>query len=213
MIELLPAILVPMVIEVGRRALKRLFANESRAIRELVELGAPRAEPLDFTEFFTEFAPRLHRWIARRCSGDRTTAEDLVQEVFTQAWKDWDKVGRYENPHAWVFLVARQLVQRYQRSLKKSAAIELPELHDNRTGGTDSLVDFTRALPQLPLDQRKAAFLVFVLEYTPAEAAQVLGLNGSTLRSHLRRARLQIARDHLLDPPGPALSVSEEGGR
>jgi RNA polymerase sigma factor (sigma-70 family) len=137
-----------------------------RLLQRLVELGVSHAEPLDFTKFFSECAPRLHRWIARRCGSDKTLAEDLVQEVFTQAWKNWERVGCYENPHAWVFLVARQMVARYHRSRAKLADV-VPDIRDHLIGDTDGLVDFTRALPHLSLEHRRVAFLVFALEYTP----------------------------------------------
>lgn len=182
-----------------------------RVERELVELGTAPAQPLDFTEFYTEFAPRLHRWISRQV--DSGQAQDLCQEAFTQAWRKWDKVSRYQNPHAWVFMVARQMLLRYQRKMQESAPAELAELPDNRVSSADSLIDFTRALAQLPHGQRRAAFLVFALEYAPAEAADLLGLNPSTLRSHLRRARLTFESKQLLDPPDPCMPPSEEDGR
>ena len=165
----------------------------------LVEEDAPPAHSLDFEDFFLECAPRVHRWIARRCGSDRTVAEDLVQEVFLQAFRNWETVQHYGNPHGWVFMVARQVVLRYRRRLREMA--ELPDLQDNRIGDAESLIDFDRSLRQLTAVQRKVAVLVLALEYTPAEAAQVLGLNESTVRSHLRRARLQIKKQHLIDRP------------
>lgn len=188
---------------IGRRAPARdQFAMPPS---KLVEVGRPHVDPLDFTRFFSECAPRLHRWIARRCGGDKTVAEDLVQEVFTQAWKNWERVGCYENPHAWVFLVARQMVARYRRS-RARLAVAVPDIRDHLIGDTDGLLDFTRALPHLPLEHRRVAFLVFALEYTPAEAAYVLELNPSTVRSHIHRVRLLISRRRLIGQPG-----NEEG--
>jgi DNA-directed RNA polymerase specialized sigma24 family protein len=49
--------------------------------------------------------------------------------------------------------------------------------------------------------QRKVAVLVLRLQYTPQKAAGLLGLNEATARSHLRRARLQIMKQHLIDGP------------
>lgn len=182
----------------------RADAEADRLARDpgrLVELGTHPPEPLDFAEFFTECAPRLHRWIARRWGSDQTGPEDLVQEVFTQAWKHWEKVGRFQNPHAWVFLVAGRMVRRYHRRLAAAGPVMI-EARPSRAPAIDGLVDFARALTHMPVEQRRTAFLVFALEYTPAEAAQVLGLNPSTVRSYIYRARQQISRESLLDPPG-----------
>ena len=158
-----------------------------------------RRRRLEFSDFFLECAPRVHRWIARRCGRDKTMAEDLVQEVFLQAFRRWETVRHYGNPHGWVFMVARQVIWRYQHRVKETA--ELPDLQDHRIGDAESLIDFSRALQQLTAVQQKVAVLVLALEYTPAETAQVLGLNESTVRSHLHRARLQIKKLHLIDGP------------
>jgi RNA polymerase sigma-70 factor, ECF subfamily len=173
--------------------------NEALAASRLVEEETPPARSLDFEDFFLECAPRVHRWIVQRCGSDQTVAEDLVQEVFLQAFRRWEAVRHYGNPHAWVFMVARQVVQRYRRRLREAA--ELSDPQDRRIGDAESLIDFERALRQLTAVRRKVAVLVLALEYTPAEAAQVLGLNESTARSHLHRARLQIMKQHLIDGP------------
>ena len=186
-----------------------LDPNPVGTVRQMIELDALPGL-LDFSEFFAEFAPRLHRWLARRCGSDKTMAEDLAQEALKRAWERWEKVGRYESPHAWVFRVAGQMLWRYRRGLANSA-LEMPELHDHRIGDIESFVDFDRALRYLSPDQRRVAVLVFLLEYTPVEAAEVLGLNGSTVRSHVLRVRLQLACKHLLDPPSRGLPGAEEG--
>lgn len=120
--------------------------------------------PLEFKVFFEECAPRVHRWITGRC--DRDLADDLVQEVFLQALRRWEKLQYYDNPHAWVFLVARQMLWRYQRRVSEQA-VELTEFRDLRIGDVDGLIDFGHALEELPAMQRKVAILVLALEYTP----------------------------------------------
>ena len=155
-------------------------------------LGLLVFSPLDFEDFFKECAPRVHRWLARRCGSDDIVADGLVAEVFLQAHRKWDRLQYYKNPHAWVFLVAHQMLWRYQRSAAKQQPVELPELHDHRLGDIESMLDFDRALAELSGVQQKVAILVLVLEYSPAEAAELLDLNENTTRSHLRRARRKI---------------------
>ena len=154
-------------------------------------LGLLVFSPLDFEGFFKECAPRVHRWLVRRC-GDDTMAEDLVAEVFLQAHRKWDRLQYYKNPHAWVFLVAQRMLRKYQRSAARQQTTELPELHDHRVGDVESVLDFDRALAELSGIQQKVAILVLVLEYSPAEAAKLLDLKESTTRSHLLRARRKI---------------------
>lgn len=39
-------------------------------------------------------------------TGSLVEAEDLVQEAFARAWRNWDKVSGYADPEAWVRSVA-----------------------------------------------------------------------------------------------------------
>lgn len=162
-------------------------------------LGLLVFSPPAFEDFYGECAPRVHHWLGHRCGSDRTVAEDLVQEVFLQALRRWDTLQYYKNPHAWVFLIAHQMLWRHRRSSRQD--IELAELQDHRVGDVESLLDFDHALSELSGVQQRVAILVLALEYSPAEAAQLLELNESTTRSHLRRARLKI-KQRLGGSPG-----------
>jgi DNA-directed RNA polymerase specialized sigma24 family protein len=42
-------------------------------------------------------------------SGSRMGAEDIAQEAFLRAYRDWDRVGSYEHQAAWVRRVAANL--------------------------------------------------------------------------------------------------------
>jgi hypothetical protein len=91
----------------------------AKAALDAPETNVPKVQPLYFESFFHRCAPRLHHWIARRCSSDRTVADDLVQEVFLQAFRSWETLQYYEKPDAWIFKVAKQMIQRYQRSVSE----------------------------------------------------------------------------------------------
>jgi RNA polymerase sigma-70 factor (ECF subfamily) len=47
--------------------------------------------------------------LAFALSGSRTGAEDIAQEAFLRAYRDWDRVGSYEHQAAWVQRVAANL--------------------------------------------------------------------------------------------------------
>ena len=61
-------------------------------------------------------------------------------------------------------------------------------------GWSDELVG---ALAQLPVDQRAVVVMRYVLDYTPGEIADALGLPRGTVNSRLRRALDRLGR--LLD--------------
>ncbi len=55
--------------------------------------------------------------LAAVLSGSRWAAEDLAQEAFAEAHRQWDRVGRYEHPHLWIRrVVANKSVSLIRRS-------------------------------------------------------------------------------------------------
>jgi hypothetical protein len=63
--------------------------------------GGSRAVPLPgpFEHFYLEEYPRVVD-LAYALSGSRTGAEDIAQEAFLRAYRDWDRVGSYEHQAA-----------------------------------------------------------------------------------------------------------------
>jgi DNA-directed RNA polymerase specialized sigma24 family protein len=64
--------------------------------------------PGPFEHFYLEEYPRVVK-LAYALSGSRMAAEDIAQEAFLRAYRDWDRVGSYEHRVAWVRRVAANL--------------------------------------------------------------------------------------------------------
>src|ERR1044071_6726060 len=52
----------------------------------------------------------LYRYVSRRCGGQRELAEDVTQEVWLRAVRDWRRKGVPDNPLGWLVTVARNLM-------------------------------------------------------------------------------------------------------
>jgi RNA polymerase sigma-70 factor (sigma-E family) len=142
-------------------------------------------------EFVAVRGPALLRF-ALMLSGDRHTAEDLVQSVLAKAIPRWSRI------------VAMQLPERY---LKKMVLNELLGWRRRRwrtevpvaTAATDRPVDDDTAahasrsaawhlLARLPRRQRAVLVLRYYEDLTDGEIAAVLGCRASTVRSQATRA-------------------------
>ena len=93
------------------------FADEEPH-KVVVALGGRREdEPLaaDFETFY--LATGRHtpwRW---RLTGNWADAEDLVQEAYAAAYRDWARVGAYDDPSAWVArVVTSRAASRHRRA-------------------------------------------------------------------------------------------------
>jgi RNA polymerase sigma-70 factor (sigma-E family) len=151
-----------------------------------------RAKP-DFRAFYRgEYRAVLG--LAYALSGDMATAEDLSQEAFMAAFRRWEEVGAMDHPGAWVRrVVANKSVSLFRRVVAEGRA--LLRFRPDPVGpspSVDSLAVWT-AMRKLPRRQAEVIVLVYFSGLTHAEAAKVMGCSVETARTHLKRAKTQLA--------------------
>lgn len=136
-------------------------------------------------------------------SGDRWSAEDLAQDAFAATYRQWDRVGRYDNPEAFVRrAVANRSVSFFRRAnverralarMDQRVQVEMPVL-------SAEAEEVWAAVRSLPRRQAQIVALVYLDGLSISEVAAVLGISPGTTKTHWRRARSRLAR---------RLSVSE----
>jgi len=140
---------------------------------------------------------------ATRVLGDRGRAEDVVQEVYLQAWKSFNRFESGTNCRAWLFKILFHCVHHHRRKwfrfplLKESEEFveaNLTYVEPVPEHITDE--DFLAALDRVPTDFRAVILLVDVEEFAYREAAQILGIPIGTVMSRLSRGR-KILREEL----------------
>ncbi len=134
------------------------------------------------------------------CSKAEPVAEDLTQETLLACVKGKERIRFEHRFRAYMFAVARRILYAYYDRLHQGRDVEL---------GSRSVIDlspvateivakrqeerlFLEALRSLPLDHQIAIELHFWEELTGPEIAAVLDVPEGTIRSRLRRARLQL---------------------
>jgi RNA polymerase sigma-70 factor (ECF subfamily) len=173
-------------------------------------VAAPEVPPVRGTEDqdqaleppggFEHFYLREYRGVvelAYALSGNRAGAEDITQEAFLRAHRDWPRVGRYQHPGAWVRRVAVNLATSTLRrrviearalarfwAQREPSLVELPA----------SQADFWRAVRSLPRRQAQAIALHYLEDLSVAEVARVLGCAEGTVKAHLHTGRATLAR-------------------
>ncbi|MFC7298270.1 RNA polymerase sigma factor [Herminiimonas aquatilis] len=137
--------------------------------------------------------PRLRRY-ARALIGDRTGADDLVQDTMERGWKKLSSWQRGSDMRAWLFGIMHNLhIDQVRRP-----AIVTDVLDDDTplpaVAHTDSLEmrDLQSALAALPAEQREILLLVALEEMSYEEVAATLGLPVGTVMSRLSRARQKL---------------------
>jgi RNA polymerase sigma factor (sigma-70 family) len=133
-------------------------------------------------------------------------AEDLAQEAFARTLARWSRVRSGANPVGYVFRTAFRLDRRNRFRRRRQHDAATAEAHrDSRlsagaTDRRDEVAAVRDALASLPLARRRAAVLCLYAELTAEEAAVVLGVSASTVRTQVQRARQALRAAVDLDP-------------
>jgi len=139
---------------------------------------------------------------ARRLLCDQAAAEDVVQEVYLQAWKSFHRFERGTNCRAWLFTILFNSVRHYRRKWAGSTASEREEDLEEKLQYTppvpETLMDeeVLAALDRIPPDFRAVVLLADVEDFSYKEVAGILKIPVGTVMSRLSRAR-KLLRDEL----------------
>ena len=140
--------------------------------------------------------PRLRRY-ARSLTGDRASAEDLVQDTLERAWRRLHLWRHGSDMRAWLFTIMHNLHVNQTRTRfgKHTVAVE-DEALDFPVRATQEdrleLRDLKEALRRLPDEQQEVLLLVGLEQMSYQEVAKVLGIPLGTVMSRLCRGRERL---------------------
>ncbi len=146
---------------------------------------------------------RLLYSLALRIVRDRGDAEDVVQEAFSQAWRQAARFdGTRGSVAAWLVTLVRtraiDLVRRRRARPPLDDAPPLGDTPDDTPSVEDQIdwqsraTDVRRALDDLPLLQRIAVELAFYEGLTHAEIAEQLEVPLGTVKTRVRQGLLRL---------------------
>jgi RNA polymerase sigma-70 factor (ECF subfamily) len=129
-------------------------------------------------------------------TGNRWAAEDLAQEAFLRAHRDWETVRNADSPGAWVRRVAVNLAMSRFRRLKSEAVAKLrlqpvPVAFQPPTAEHEA---FWAEVRHLPRRQSQVVALRYVEDLSTRQIAEVLEIAEGTARALLTQARERLAR-------------------
>jgi RNA polymerase sigma-70 factor (ECF subfamily) len=133
---------------------------------------------------------------AVRVIGDRTEAEDLVQEAYLQGWKSFHRFELGTNCRAWMFKILFRVIHHHRRKIYPMKRFESGEelMEDTLVYQapipeciTDE--DILAALDKVPACFREILLLVDVQEFSYKEVAEMLRLPMGTVMSRVSRGR------------------------
>jgi RNA polymerase sigma-70 factor (ECF subfamily) len=157
--------------------------------------------------------------LTRRFLGQSADAEDAVQDIFVDLWRNAPRYdARLASEATFVTLLARRrLIDRRRRSQRRPEPGPLPEAIPAPPGAGTDRVDLrdeaahaATALGALREDQRRVLQLAIYHGLTHEEIARATGMPLGTVKTHARRGLIRV-RELLAVPTLPGKGQVQTG--
>jgi RNA polymerase sigma-70 factor (ECF subfamily) len=125
-------------------------------------------------------------------TGDRATAEDMVQDAMVKAWQRRDQI---QNLAAWVTVAASNGARSTQRrrTTEKTVVRQLEaRVEQARLEPVAEQITMNEAILLLPERQRQLVVLYYYLGFPVAECAETFNIHEGTVKTSLHRARAAL---------------------
>ena len=170
---------------------------------ELTKLICQQNDELAFSELYSRHV-RILVHTAIRKTGTRSTAEDLVQEVFFKFWLGRNKFDIQKNAQAYLQGMLKYNIVNYYYQEQKKQVFSIEDVESPADDETREYLDYNllselyeQSLLKLPEKCRQ----VFVLSrkgYSLKEIALTLEISEKTVEAHISKA-LRILRIEMKD--------------
>jgi RNA polymerase sigma-70 factor (ECF subfamily) len=151
---------------------------------------------------YRETIDPFYAWVSRRCGGDRALAEDVTQETWLRAIRQWQWKGAPDRPLAWLTTVARNLLfnefrRRRLLPLDSISAREVLEAADNGRASESAEIAavVNHALERLPGRQSRLLEAFHFERNSVEQIARAFGLSERAVEGRLRRARIKLRKE------------------
>jgi RNA polymerase sigma-70 factor, ECF subfamily len=155
---------------------------------------------------YAQHAAALWRY-ARRLTGDRARADDVVQETMLRVWQHPEVANdSVRSPRSWLFTVARNMIIDERRSARFRSEVSTLDGVDSLEGACPDemnaaldrlLID--DALARLTPEHRAVVRRSYFQGWTTAQIAADLGISEGTVKSRLHYAlrALRLSLDEM----------------
>ncbi|KGN32547.1 RNA polymerase [Knoellia sinensis KCTC 19936] len=155
----------------------------------------------EFTAFVEGAQPRLSR-VAVLITGNRATAEDLVQEALIRTYVNWGKV-RPEGAYSYTRRILVNLnTDRWRRRHLEPALGDVGDDHTSSTAArayatVDHRDDIVQELAGLSQRERTIVVLRYYLDLSERQVAEELDISVGTVKSTCSRALSRLSSERV----------------
>ncbi len=155
-----------------------------------------------FLTLYEDLADSVFRHCFYRLS-DREKAKDLVQETFKRFWESLGKLEAIDNPRAFIFRIANNLIIDSYRKKKEESLDNLQEEgFDIQSEGHEDILnsvmgrELTTMLEKLNDSYRDILVMRYVDDLPVKEISKVLGVSENVISVRIHRALAALRKNN-----------------
>lgn len=160
---------------------------------------SPRISETQLRSIYETTVDALYGYASRKCGGERELAEDVTQEVWLRAVREWSRTGAPDNPLAWLTTVARNLLINHYRK-KQGISLDsvspeeiLAAVEDDRANESIEIASIvTRAMALMPPAESQLLEAFHYERQKMSQLAAAYGITERAIEGRLRRARERL---------------------
>lgn len=165
--------------------------------KELVS-KAVKGDTHAFAELYSEVYKELY-YFALSNLGDPDEAADAVSDAVLDAFQGIKKLKKASSFDCWIFTILRVKIKQHKKHFAEARQVEsLDEQHGSVISEASSSsftnIEIMDDLASLTEDERLCITLSCISGYSGEEISEITGINHSTVRSHISRARTKIKK-------------------
>ncbi len=153
-----------------------------------------RSKKKFFSEFYDSHVNKLYRFVYLKVSS-KETSQDLTSEVFLRFWEQLNSPTKIENPRAFVYQIARNLViDHYRKNEPQKIQPELVQIKDTKTNLEQKILldadidEVKLALSKIPEQYQNVLIWYYLDEFSVHEIADITGKTENNIRVLIHRA-------------------------
>lgn len=147
---------------------------------------------VSFEDFFSMAEPRLRHALVAAVGRER--GRDATAEALAYGWEHWSDLRVMANPVGYLYRVGRSRIRTRRHRIEFNGAA----MHDVADAGSSRLPEVEPGLPDalahLSERQRIAVFLVYGMDWTRQDVADLLGISVNSVGSHLERGLAKLRK-------------------
>jgi RNA polymerase sigma-70 factor (ECF subfamily) len=155
-----------------------------------------RRDAPDFDELYERLAPRVLA-LAFQVTGDRTLAEDVMQDTFLAVHRNLHRFRGEADPATWIYRITlnaarKAKTRRERRSRRDCDALRASPGPAHAWCGDGDTAALYRALDRLSPTHREVISLMSLRELSAGTIAEILGIPPGTVHSRAHHARAAL---------------------